>query len=132
MTQPTDPRPTADPARAQGRQREPGYRGSLPTREDRLAKPWILTIIGIFLLVMALSIAGVPSRFIPDPTPIPTLPPLPSASASASAEPSSSASDSAEPSATGSEEPSPSASATEEEPSASASAEPSSEASPSP
>lgn len=85
---------------------EPGYRGSLPSREDRLARPWILAIVGIFLLVIVLSIAGVPSRFIPDPTPIP-LPSLPpSASASASVEPSSSVnpSSSVEPSV----EPSPS------------------------
>ncbi|MCA1570350.1 MAG: hypothetical protein LC798_08560 [Chloroflexi bacterium] len=56
---------------------EPGYRGSLPSREDRLARPWILVVLGIFVLVIALSIAGIPSRFIPDPTapPLPTLPP---------------------------------------------------------
>jgi hypothetical protein len=67
---------------------EPGYRGSLPTREDRLARPWILTVLGIFVLVLVLSIAGIPSRFIPDPTPVP----LPSLPASVSAEPSPSAS----------------------------------------
>jgi hypothetical protein len=67
---------------------EPGYRGSLPSREDRLARPWILTVLGIFVLVLVLSIAGIPSRFIPDPTPVP----LPSLPASISAEPSPSAS----------------------------------------
>jgi hypothetical protein len=67
---------------------EPGYRGSLPSREDRLARPWILTVLGIFVLVLVLSIAGIPSRFIPDPTPVP----LPSLPASVSAEPSPSAS----------------------------------------
>ena len=84
------------------RRESAGYRGALPTREDRLAKPWILTVAGIFLLVIVLSIAGIPSRFVPDPTPIP-LPsiPVPSASAEATEE------------ATPSEEPSPSASGSE-------------------
>ena len=72
--------------------REPGYRGSLPPRRDHLARPWILTVLGIFALIFVLSIAGVPSRFLPDPTPVPTA--IPTASPSASAE----ASGSAEPS----------------------------------
>ena len=61
--------------------REAGYRGALPTRDDRLARPWILTVIGIFVLVILLSIGGIPSRLIPEPTPIilTSLPPLPSA-----------------------------------------------------
>lgn len=92
-----------DPVRA------PGYRGSLPARHDRLARPWILTVIGAFVLVLALSLLGIPSRFIPDPTPIP----LPSTPGSQSAEPSASvsASTSAEPSSSGSPsvEPSPTA-----------------------
>ena len=93
--------------------RDTGYRGALPIRQDRLAKPWILTVVAIFLLVIVLSIAGIPSRFIPEPTiePLPSVPaasdtpeptdsPSPSASASASA------------SASGSTSPSPSASPT--------------------
>lgn len=92
-----------DPTRA------PGYRGSLPTREDRLARPWILGVIGAFVLILALSVLGVPSRFIPDPTPIPipsilpleSLEPSPSASAEASASASGEASASARPSPTG-------------------------------
>ena len=66
--------------------REPGYRGSLPPREDRLARPWILAVLGIFVLVIVLSVAGIPSRFIPDPTPVPlpSLAPIPSESASPS------------------------------------------------
>ena len=72
--------PTTDP------KREPGYRGSLPPRQDRLAKPWILTVAGIFVLIIVLSIAGVPSRFIPDPTPVPTPVATPSPSADPSAE----------------------------------------------
>ena len=88
-----------DPTRA------PGYRGSLPTREDRLARPWILTIIGIFVLILVLSVLGIPSRLIPDPTPIP----LPSTSAAESVEASAEASASASTVASPSEEPSPSA-----------------------
>ena len=94
----------------------PGYRGALPSREDRLARPWILLVIGIFVLVIVLSVLGIPSRFIPEPTPVPlpSLPAssaeaLPSASASASAPASAfeSASPSAEASASASESPSP-------------------------
>jgi cytoskeletal protein RodZ len=96
--------------------REPGYRGSLPPRQDRLAKPWILTVAGIFVLIIVLSIAGVPSAFFPDPTPLPTPVATPSPSADASAEASESPdasesaepSDSAEPSGSPSVEPSPS------------------------
>lgn len=99
MTSTTDPK------------REPGYRGSLPPRQDRLARPWLLIVLGIFVLAIVLSLAGIPSRFIPDPTPVPlpSLAPIPSESASpsgsvegsGSAEPSASASESAsvEPSA---------------------------------
>jgi hypothetical protein len=90
--------------------REPGYRGALPPREDRLARPWILLVLGIFVLIMVLSVAGIPSRLIPEPTPIPipSLAPLPSESPSA--EPSASASFDATPEASGSPsaEPSPS------------------------
>ncbi len=100
------------------REREPGYRGALPPRDDRLARPWILTVLGIFVLIVLLSIAGVPSRFMPEPTPVP-LPSLtpaasasasvgPSESAEASAEASESAEASAEASPSGSVEPSPS------------------------
>jgi hypothetical protein len=90
--------------------REPGYRGALPPREDRLARPWILTVLGIFVLIVLLSLAGIPSRFIPDPTPVPlpSLAPAPSVSASGSAEPSASAEASTEASPSDSVEPSPS------------------------
>jgi hypothetical protein len=88
------------------RRESPGYRGALPTREDRLAKPWLLTVAGIFVLVIVLSIAGIPSRLIPEPTtdPLPSIP-VPSASAEATAE------------ATPSEEPSPAASGSSASPS---------------
>lgn len=84
---------TPDPKRE--REREPGYRGSLPPREDRLARPWILAVLGIFVLIVLLSIAGVPSRFIPEPTPLPVPSVTPAPSVAASAEPSESASTSA-------------------------------------
>ena len=92
------------------RERTPGYRGALPARDDRLARPWILTVIGIFVLILVLSVLGIPSRFVPDPTPIPlpsalpsgSLEPPPSESASpdASESPSAEASASAQPSPT--------------------------------
>jgi hypothetical protein len=88
------------------RRESAGYRGALPTREDRLAKPWIIAVAAIFLLVIALSIAGIPSRFFPEPTiePLPSIP-VPSASAEPSEEPS--PSESASPSASSSASPSP-------------------------
>lgn len=85
---------------------EPGYRKSLPTRDDRLARPWILTILGIFVLVFVLSILGIPSRLFPEPTPVP----LPSTPSSSSVEPSS-----VEPSASSSVEASASAEESAEE-----------------
>ena len=47
--------------------REPGYRGALPTRDDRLARPWIITVIAIFVGIFVLSFprsrrASCPSR----------------------------------------------------------------------
>ena len=100
MTTTTDPK------------REPGYRGSLPPREDRLARPWILVVLGIFVLIIVLSVAGIPSRFIPEPTPVPlpSLAPISSESAtpSGSIDVSPSASASASASASPSAEPSPS------------------------
>ena len=89
--------------------REPGYRGSLPPRQDHLARPWILTVIGIFVLIFVLAIAGVPSRFLPDPTPIPTA--IPTASPSAEPSGSAEASESADASASASADASASASA---------------------
>ena len=92
------------------REATPGYRGALPPRDDRLARPWILTVIAVFVLLLVLSALGIPSRLIPDPTPIPlpsvpagSLEPSPSGSASpqASASASAEASASAQPSPTG-------------------------------
>lgn len=93
--------------------REPGYPGALPPRDDSLGRSWILIVLGIFVLIVVLAIAGVPSRFIPEETPIPlpSTTPATSVSASASAEPSESAGASAEPSASVSAAPSASAEA---------------------
>ena len=80
MTTSQSPRPDAPT-------NEPGYRGALPTREDRLARPWILTVLAVFALIFALAVLGIPSRFFPEPTPVP----LPSLPASSSVAPSASA-----------------------------------------
>lgn len=84
-------------------ERSPGYRGALPPREDRLARPWILLVIAAFILILVLSVLGVPSRFIPEPTPVP-LPSVPAPSLSVgpstSASASASASEEASPSPT--------------------------------
>ena len=63
------------------KQRDPGYRGSLPPRVDRLARPWVLTVIGAFILIFVLALAGIPSRLIPQPSAVP-LPSVPAPSAS--------------------------------------------------
>jgi energy-converting hydrogenase Eha subunit F len=63
---------------------QPGYRGALPTRNDRLARPWILIVFAIFLAILVLSAFEIPSRFEPEPTPLP-VPSLPASSASPSA-----------------------------------------------
>ena len=51
--------------------RDPGYRGALPTRNDRLARPWIIAVIAIFVAIFVLSFLEIPSRFMPEPTPLP-------------------------------------------------------------
>jgi hypothetical protein len=66
-----------DQARPNGPDRTPrpaGYRGALAERDDRLAKPWVITVIAIFVLIFLLAIAGLPSRLLPDETvaPIPS------------------------------------------------------------
>lgn len=67
--------------------RDAGYRGTLPPREDRLARAWIIAVGVIFVLIFVLALAGIPSRLFPEPTvePLPSVPALPTASASASA-----------------------------------------------
>lgn len=70
------------------RQTEGGYRGALPPRQDRLAAPWVVVVVAIFLLMIVLSFVGLPSAFFPEATPSP----LPSVAASASASPAASGS----------------------------------------
>ena len=60
-----------------------GYPGALPPRNDGLARPWVVTVIAIFVLMFVLALAGVPSSLIPESSPTPL--PLPSVSASAPA-----------------------------------------------
>ncbi len=73
-----------------------GYRGALPPRNDWLARGWVLIVIAIFLSLFVLDILNVPTRFLPEPTPVPT--PVVSPASSGSAEPSGSGEQSAEPS----------------------------------
>lgn len=86
---------TNDPKRDQ-----PGYRGTLPTRVDRLARPWVIAVIAIFLAAIVLSAFEIPSRFEPDPSPLP----VPSIPATPSAEPTESPSPEPEPSGSGAAE----------------------------
>ena len=79
--------------------RDPGYRGSLPTRNDRLARPWLIAVLAIFVAIFVLSFLEIPSRFVPEPTPLP-VPSIPVPSGSESASPSVSPSGSASPEAT--------------------------------
>lgn len=59
-------------------QRNTGYRGALPPRTDRLAAPWVVVVVAIFVLMFVLSFAGLPSALFPEETPLP----LPSLDAS--------------------------------------------------
>ena len=93
--------------------RDPGYRGSLPTRNDRLARPWLIAVPVIFVAIFVLSFLEIPSRFVPEPTPLP-VPSIPVPSASERASPSESgspaASESGSPGASASGSAAPSAS----------------------
>lgn len=73
-----------------------GYRGALPPRNDWLARGWVLIVIAIFLSLFVLDFLNVPTRFLPEPTPVPVVTPAPSGSAepSGSAAPSGSESES--------------------------------------
>lgn len=57
--------------------RPPGYRGALPPRTDALARPWVVAIIAIFVLMIVLSFADFPSALFPSPSiqPIPSVQP---------------------------------------------------------
>ena len=60
--------------------RDPGYRGSLPPRVDHLARPWVLTVIGVFVLIFVLALAGIPTRLVPQPSAVPSASVAPSGS----------------------------------------------------
>jgi hypothetical protein len=68
--------------------REPGYRGALPPRVDRIAPIWVATVTGILVLIFVLSALGLPSRLFPEPTvaPSPSIP-VPSVSGDPSPSP---------------------------------------------
>lgn len=66
-----------------------GYRGALPPRNDWLARGWVVVVIAIFLSLFVLDVLNVPTRLLPEPTPVPT--PVVTPGPSGSAEPSESA-----------------------------------------
>jgi len=76
-------------------QRPSGYRGALPTRNDTIARPWVLAVVAIFALMFVLAFLGFPSSLFPQPSgsPNPSFSLSPSTSAAAS--PSGSASEGA-------------------------------------
>ena len=71
-------------------QRPSGYRGALPERNDAMARPWVVTVIAIFVLMFVLAFLGFPSSLFPraSGSPRASTSLLPSASAAASASPS--------------------------------------------
>jgi hypothetical protein len=52
-------------------ERPSGYRGALPTRNDALAKPWVIAVIVIFLLIFVLAALGFPSKAFPRSSAVP-------------------------------------------------------------
>jgi hypothetical protein len=73
---------------------QPGYRGALPPRGERLARVWVLIVILGFAFMFVLAALNVPSALFPEPTPspIPSLGPAPSESPASSESPAPSAS----------------------------------------
>ena len=88
-------------------QRPSGYRGALPTRNDTIARPWVLAVVVIFVLMFVLAFLGFPSSLFPEPSgaPNPSSSLLPSGSAAPSASGDASASEEASASASESPEP---------------------------
>jgi hypothetical protein len=76
-------------------QRPIGYRGALPERNDALARPWVVTVIGIFVLMFVLAFMGFPSSLLPGASGSPR--------ASGSLSPSASSASSAAPNGSGTE-----------------------------
>jgi hypothetical protein len=46
-------------------ERPSGYRGALPTRNDSLAKPWVVAVIIIFVLIFVLAFLNLPNSLFP-------------------------------------------------------------------
>ena len=46
-------------------ERPTGYRGTLPTRNDALARPWVIAVVAIFVLIFVLAALGFPSKAFP-------------------------------------------------------------------
>ena len=90
-------------------QRPSGYRGALPTRNDTIARPWVLAVVAIFALMFVLAFLGFPSSLFPEPSgaPNPSSSLLPSSSAAPSASGDASASEEASASTSESESPAP-------------------------
>jgi hypothetical protein len=65
-------------------QRSTGYRGALPPRNDAMARPWVLIVIGLFVAMFLLAALGFPSSLFPSASvsPLPSFSLAPSASAS--------------------------------------------------
>jgi hypothetical protein len=67
-------------------QRPGGYRGALPTRNDSLARPWVIAVVLMFVLIFVLAFVGFPSKLLrATESPGASIGPLPSLSASAGA-----------------------------------------------
>ena len=90
---------------------QPGYRGALPPRGERMARVWVLIVILGFAFMFVLAALNVPSALFPEPTPspIPSLGPAPSETSAPSGSPgeSESAAPSVSPSTPGSPSPTP-------------------------
>jgi len=48
---------------------QPGYRGALPPRGERMARVWVLIVILGFASMFVLAALNVPSTLFPEPTP---------------------------------------------------------------
>jgi hypothetical protein len=71
-------------------QRPTGYRGALPERHDAMARPWVVMVIAIFVLMFVLAFVGFPSSLLPGASGAPSISLAPSGSGSAAPLPSSS------------------------------------------
>lgn len=67
-------------------QRPSGYRGALPPRNDTIARPWVLAVVALFVLMFVLSFLGFPASLFPEPSgsPSPSSSLMPSTSAAPS------------------------------------------------